>query len=102
MASASCLGKPSLQALGIPGPDCPKAFRKCSIVTLLPVQRNQTNWLVLSVTCGAVGAMGPVYTKVPVSLAFQAVVVGHVVEGSIELQVPVCVGNQWDLLTSAK
>jgi hypothetical protein len=56
---------------------------------------NQACWLVPSVTRGAVEAVGPAYTGVPVSLAFQGEgVAGCVVGGSMELWVPVCARKQ--------
>jgi hypothetical protein len=60
-------------------------FRECSTVALLVAGGNQTCWLEPSVSCGAVGAIGPVSTGVPVSLAFQGEGSRSCSVGSVEL-----------------
>jgi hypothetical protein len=88
--TATCSGQPSLQASGVLGPDCCMGFREHSTVVLLLAPGNQACCLLPSVTHGAVGAQGPAYLGVLVSLDFRVKLAGHVVGGSMNLWVPIC------------
>jgi hypothetical protein len=68
-------------------------------VAPLPAQENQACSFVPSVTSGAAGAVGPFYTGMPVSLAFQDKGSRSCSGGSVELCVTVCTRKQ-DLLLS--
>jgi hypothetical protein len=66
-AAGSATGEPSLWAVGDPVP----AWASGSSVLWGCCQGNWACCFAPSVTCGAVGAMGPAYTGMLVSLAFQ-------------------------------
>jgi hypothetical protein len=59
------------------------SFQECSIVAAA-CMGNQAYWPVPSVTHGTVGALGPAYTGVLVSLHFRVKVAGNVVGGNVE------------------
>jgi hypothetical protein len=74
--AATGSGEQSLGTTGVPGPDFPQRLQGahfCGAAGLCLI------------TCGAMGAMGPAYTRLPISLAFQDESNRLYIEGSMDL-----------------
>jgi hypothetical protein len=92
------MGEQSWWASGAQRPACWHRLWEHSQQLLL-TQGNQAFWLAPSVTLGAVGALGLASKGHQFPSCFRVKVAGPVLEGSMELQVPVCARKQ-DLLPS--
>jgi hypothetical protein len=86
------MGEQSWWASGAQRPACWHRLWEHSQQLLL-TQGNQAFWLAPSVTLGAVGALGLASKGHQFPSCFRVKVAGPVLEGSMELQVPVCARN---------
>jgi hypothetical protein len=73
MGGAAVIGEQSLWVVGALGTACQlrQAVQLLSRA-VAACKGNQECWLVPSVSCGALGALSPAYTGLPVSLVFQS------------------------------